>query len=72
MSVLPPIPPLTFGGTVRYMPFRSGATPYTPMNGAIGILAFLPVSLPSNVANPVFWPLLKVKIWTNGAPLLNG
>src|SRR5713226_2908460 len=26
MSVFPPIPPLTFGGMLRYIPFRSGAT----------------------------------------------
>jgi len=50
MSVLPPQPPLTLGGKVRYMPLRSGATPQIPMNGAIGIRACRPVSVPVKAA----------------------
>jgi hypothetical protein len=72
MSKLPPIPPLTFGGTVRYIPRRKGATPAVPMNGASGIRARVPVSEPTKDAKPEFWPRSKVNSWTNGAPLLNG
>ncbi len=56
------MPPLTLGGSVRYMPWRMGATPRMPMNGETGMRACRPVSAPVNVAKPVLWPRSKVKI----------
>jgi hypothetical protein len=58
-SLLPPIPPLTLGGNVRYMPLRIGALPRMPINGERGIRACRPVSLPTKVATPVFCPRSK-------------
>jgi hypothetical protein len=48
--MLPPIPPLKLGGNVRCMPLRVGALPMIPRNGAIGILARVPLSDPTKVA----------------------
>ena len=42
------------------------------MNGVIGIRASRPVSAPTNVANPVFWPRSKRNSCRAGAPLLYG
>ena len=42
------------------------------MNGVIGIRASRPVSEPTKVAKPVFWPRSKWNSCTNAAPLLNG